>query len=376
MRKNKKTLSDRPVLIDLFAGAGGLSIGLEQAGFKLVAATDWDHWSCETLRANHKGAFVAEGDINEVDLDDFAGKLSADEVDLIVGGPPCQGFSALGKRSKSDPRNQLWRQYMRFVEYFNPKVFLMENVPELLKSEEYAQIKKTAEKLGYQVKEKILFAPDYGVPQKRKRAIILGSRIGEPKFPNPTHALPGQMTLDNYNCAPWKNVRDAISDLPLDPDGNNWHVGRNPTKKSLKRYKSVPPGGNRFNLPQDLMPECWKRKKTGSTDVFGRLEWDKPSLTVRTEFFKPEKGRYLHPEAHRPITIREAARLQTIPDSYILKGSHLEVAKQIGNAVPCELARNIGEELLKLFNADSDSVQDKRVYGSTGFEGLLAYQQP
>jgi len=124
------------------------------------------------------------------------------------------------------------------------------------------------------------------------------------------------------------------------------------------------------------MPECWKRKKTGSTDVFGRLEWDKPSLTVRTEFFKPEKGRYLHPEAHRPITIREAARLQTIPDSYILKGSHLEVAKQIGNAVPCELARNIGEELLKLFNADSDSVQDKRVYGSTGFEGLLAYQQP
>ena len=365
MRKNKKTLSDRPVLIDLFAGAGGLSIGLEQAGFKLVAATDWDHWSCETLRANHKGAFVAEGDINEVDLDDFAGKLSADEVDLIVGGPPCQGFSALGKRSKSDPRNQLWRQYMRFVEYFNPKVFLMENVPELLKSEEYAQIKKTAEKLGYQVKEKILFAPDYGVPQK-----------GEPKFPNPTHALPGQMTLDNYNCAPWKNVRDAISDLPLDPDGNNWHVGRNPTKKSLKRYKSVPPGGNRFNLPQDLMPECWKRKKTGSTDVFGRLEWDKPSLTVRTEFFKPEKGRYLHPEAHRPITIREAARLQTIPDSYILKGSHLEVAKQIGNAVPCELARNIGEELLKLFNADSDSVQDKRVYGSTGFEGLLAYQQP
>lgn len=372
---NKASFSKVPTFIDLFAGAGGLSIGLEQAGFKLVAATDWDHWSCETLRANHKDIVVEEGDINLIDLDEFKKKLSVPNIDMIVGGPPCQGFSALGKRVENDPRNQLWRQYMRFVEFFLPKVFLMENVPELLKSQEFAEIKSTAERLGYLVEAKVLHAVDYGVPQKRRRVIIIGSRIGRPKHPEPSHYALGQLSIEAYRKEPWRTVGDVIRDLPLEPTGENWHVRRNPTEKSLARYKTVPPGGNRFNLPIELMPNCWIKKKTGSTDVFGRLEWDKPSLTIRTEFFKPEKGRYLHPQAHRPITVREAARLQTIPDNYILVGSHINVAKQVGNAVPCELARNIGVEILKLFEVVSDEIEQKRIDRESSFVGDFAYLQ-
>lgn len=372
---NKTNIIKSPTFIDLFAGAGGLSIGLEKAGFKLVAATDWDHWSCKTLRANHKDIIVHEGDISLIDLQEFKEKLPISNVDMIVGGPPCQGFSALGKRFKNDPRNQLWRHYMRFVEYFLPKVFLMENVPELLKSQEFVEIKTMAEHLGYTVEAKVLYAVEYGVPQKRRRAIIIGSRIGTPMHPKPTHYAPGQLSFDAYQKELWRTVGDAIRDLPLEPTGENWHVGRNPTAKSLARYKTIPPGGNRFNLPIDLMPNCWIKKKTGSTDVFGRLEWNKPSLTIRTEFFKPEKGRYLHPEAHRPITIREAARLQTFPDDYVLIGSHINVAKQVGNAVPCELARNIGLAILKLFEAVSNEVKQESINVHPSFSGDFAYLQ-
>jgi len=362
----------KPTFIDLFAGAGGMSIGLEQAGFELVAATDWDHWSCETLRANHPNILVKEGDIADIDLDTFAQEIGVSEVDLIVGGPPCQGFSQLGKRLKDDPRNQLWRQYMKFVAHFKPKVFLMENVPQLLTSDEFLQIKKIAENLGYSTEAKVLYAVDYGVPQKRKRAIIIGSRVGTPFHPPKTHVDPVKVDLLNHVLQKWRTVREAIGDLPKKPNGENWHVGRNPTQLSMERYKTIPAGGNRFDLPTELMPDCWKKKKTGSTDVFGRLEWDKPSLTIRTEFFKPEKGRYLHPKEHRPITIREAARLQTFPDSYLIKGSNVQAAKQVGNAVPPELARNIGVSLLELLNSSVDGLYNKVVDSSTRLQSQLA----
>jgi DNA (cytosine-5)-methyltransferase 1 len=354
----------KPVFIDLFAGAGGLSIGLEKAGFRMIAATDWDHWSCETLRVNHPKAFIYEGDIQEMSPQKFAKELDTKKVDLIVGGPPCQGFSQLGKRLADDPRNKMWKHYMRFVEFFRPTLFIIENVPQLLTSFEYEGIKETAESLGYSVSADVLHAADYGVPQKRKRAIIIGSLIGKPTHPAPTHRAPEKSDLFDMRST-WSTVRDAIADLPQKPDGKNWHVGRNPTPKSLKRYKCIPEGGNRFNLPKRLMPDCWRNKPTGSTDLFGRLSWDKPALTIRTEFFKPEKGRYLHPREHRPITVREAARIQTFPDNYVLKGPHIEVAKQIGNAVPCLLAERIGKHLLTLLQPITNGVKQNRVYRPT-----------
>lgn len=350
MTKRKK--NNKPTVMDLFAGAGGLSIGFEAAGFEIVAATDFDRWSCETLRLNHKKALVVDQDITKLSLKKLKRDINK-EVDVIIGGPPCQGFSPLGKRISTDPRNELLFQYVKVLKEFKPKLFVMENVPELLKSAQYEKFKESVKKLGYEVEAKVLVAADYGVPQKRKRAIVIGSSIGKPGHPEPTHVEPGKVNLFNNQLIPWRTVKDAIGDLPFEPDGKNWHVGRNPTELSIERYKSVPKGGNRFDLPKKLQAPCWIKKKSGSADVFGRLWWDRPSVTIRTEFYKPEKGRYLHPEANRPITIREAARIQTFPDSYLFSGSNVQVAKQIGNAVPCLLAQKIAEKMLGLLSREN-----------------------
>jgi len=152
---------------------------------------------------------------------------------------------------------------------------------------------------------------------------------------------------------PWRTVWDAIGDLPASPTEEDLHWGRNPTALSKKRYRHVPAGGNRFNLPKELTPACWIRKKSGGTDLFGRLWWDRPSVTIRTEFFKPEKGRYLHPKEHRPITHREAARLQGFPDDFWFCGSKIGIARQIGNAVPVALAGAIARAVLVMLDGST-----------------------
>lgn len=336
-------------LLDLFAGAGGLSIGFEKAGFKLIGATDFDKWSCQTLRENHPDIAVMEGDILNLSSDDIKQALGNQEVDVIVGGPPCQGFSQLGKRIADDPRNQMLYEFWRVVTDLRPKVFVMENVPQLLKSDQFAEFQDLVANSEYEIAYKVLLAADYGAPQKRQRAIIIGSRIGKPTHPKPTHRNPAQpLDLFNKHLKPWKTVKDAIGDLPLAPTGEDLHIGRNPTALSIERYKHVPVGGNRFDLPKELLPNCWLNKPKGGTDLFGRLWWDRPSVTIRTEFFKPEKGRYLHPTENRPITLREGARLQGFPDDYKFVGSYTQVAKQIGNAVPTALAQAIATEVLNV----------------------------
>ncbi len=310
-------------LMDLFAGAGGFTLGFVQAGFTPVFAVEFDKDAAATYEANF-GPHCSPEDINDVE--------SFPPADIIIGGPPCQGFSNLGAHIPNDPRNQLWRHFVRAVEQSRPLVFVVENVPPLLNSEEGQELMRETRALGYNVDGRILHATDYGVPQARKRTIIIGSRIGRVVFPKPTHVDPKKRDLTTFHLCDWATVRQAIGDLPLEPTEYSLHFGRNPTPKSLERYKHIPPGGNRWNLPPELMPECWRKKTKGGTDLFGRLRWDEPSVTIRTEFFKPEKGRYLHPEAHRPITHREAARIQGFPDEFVFKGSKIEIAKQIGNA--------------------------------------------
>ena len=320
----------RPTAIDLFAGCGGFSVGLHKAGFQTLLAVEWDEACCNTFAANISPR-ILNCAIQEIE--------SFPPCDLLVGGPPCQGFSNLGERVPSDPRRQLWRHFLRSLADSCPLIFIMENVPPLLKSDEYQEIRREAEDLGYQVEGRVLNAAFFGAPQQRKRAFVIGSRIGDPLFPAPTHRDPSQQpTFETRDLPSWITVRDAIADLPHQPDGENWHIGRNPSEMSLKRYRCIPPGGNRWNLPPELMPECWKRKINGGTDLFGRLWWDKPSVTIRTEFYKPEKGRYLHPEEDRPITHREAARLQGFDDDFRFLGTKIEVGMQIGNAVPPPLA--------------------------------------
>ena len=186
-------------------------------------------------------------------------------------------------------------------------------------------------------------AADYGVPQTRLRGILVAIRNDGSELPWPPPPLFGPESPDEL---PYRTVRDAIADLPagttgLDPyfddaGEQHLHFGRRPTQKSLERYRSIPPGGNRFDLMKnrpDITPACWANKPTGTTDVMGRLWWDRPSATIRTEFFKPEKGRYLHPVEDRVISHREGARLQSFPDWYLFEGTKIEIARQIGNAV-------------------------------------------
>jgi DNA (cytosine-5)-methyltransferase 1 len=244
----------------------------------------------------------------------------------------------------------------------------MENVPQLLGTFEHGEIVGIAESIGFKVWQGKLLAADYGVPQTRKRAFIIGCRFADPAVlfpPRRTHFNPGgngkqtALPLDENEYLPepfeWKTVRDAISDLPP-PEGTeirnvlpplDLHFGRSPTDLSRKRYRAVPNEGmNRFDLQRiapELTPKCWIRKKSGGTDLFGRLWWDRPAFTIRTEFFKPEKGRYLHPAQHRPITHREAARFQSFPDHFRFLGSKIEIAKQIGNAVPPVLASRVAD---------------------------------
>ena len=332
-----------PTLIDLFAGAGGMASGFQRAGFQPAFAVESDEDAAATYRAN-VGEHVLAQPIEDVASSRFP------NADVVIGGPPCQGFSPLGRMSGNGhdkALNALWIEFARVLEHVRPLAFVLENVPQLLRSAEYRRLRRRAEDLDYSVDARVLDAVDFGVPQKRRRAIVVGSRVGTPRFPVP-----------RPECA--RNVRNAIGSLGRPQghggglaagtlaSGSDLHFNRRPRPTSMQRYKLIPPGGNRFDLMRhapELTPRCWREKPTGSTDVFGRLEWDRPSLTIRTEFFKPEKGRYLHPGQDRAISHLEASLLQTFPKQYLWSGSKISVARQIGNAVPVRFAEAIAREV-------------------------------
>ena len=308
-------------VIDLFSGAGGLTLGFRLAGedlFRPVWANDFNEYACATYQMNFGGHAVA-GDILEILVDTG----SIPEADVVVGGPPCQGFSLLNKGRNGDHRRSLWRPFLDVVRLVGARAFVMENVPQLLGSREHEAIVHGAEELGFMTASAKLCAADYGVPQTRHRAFIVGSSVCDPTPffpPKRTHFKADNLFLPKLSeelsdyvpqPRPWRTVRDAIADLPP-PKGTeitssippplDLHFGRNPTAKSVARYRAIPEEGmNRFDLQAralELTPQCWIRKKTGGTDLFGRLWWDRPAFTIRTEFFKPEKGRYLGGAPH------------------------------------------------------------------------------
>lgn len=318
---------------------------LDSKRFEPIFAVEIDRDAAETYAANFGKNHVFAGKIEQVD--EFP------SAQVLIGGPPCQGFSPLNRDGVGLERRTLWREYARALDDAQPHAFVMENVPELLTSPEYLEFSHKAEDRGFRVIAAVLNAADYGVPQRRRRAIVIGSRLGKPHWPKQTHSSPD---APETGTTPWRTFRNAVHGLPLQPNGHNWHNPRNPRPGSLRRYKAVPRnGGNRFEMQAnldraglgDLVPACWRNKPTGTTDVFGRLWWDRPAYTIRTEFYKPEKGRYLHPSAHRPITLREAARCMSFEDDFVfpLNQAMTAVAKQIGNAVPPLLARHIATAL-------------------------------
>jgi DNA (cytosine-5)-methyltransferase 1 len=340
-------------LMDLFAGCGGMTRGFVDTGaFEPVFAVEWDADAADTYARNF-GEHVFVGPIEQVE--------AFPDVDVVIGGPPCQGFSPLNMRGVGLERRGLWREYLRALGESAPRAFIMENVPELIRSAEYLKFTREAEKLGFTVEGRVLNAADYGVPQRRRRAIVIGTRGAIVSWPQQTHGDPSALPL---GCVPWRTFREAVNGLPLKPDGFAWHVGRNPRPESIRRYKAVPRnGGNRFQMQDNLdraglshlVPPCWRNKPTGTTDVFGRLWWDKPAFTIRTEFYKPEKGRYLHPTAHRPITIREAARCMSFPDDFVLPEDQRmsSIARQVGNAVPPLLAHHVGQAIAEALGVTS-----------------------
>lgn len=349
-------------VVDFFSGAGGISCGfrnvVDQNGipqFETIQAIELDRDAAATFSVNHPGAEVLHADIREV-----VGSGAIATCDVVVGGPPCQGFSRLGK---GDPRgiyNDLWRAYVSAVIEASPRYFVMENVPQFASSPERTFFEHEVENgllRDYEIAEiRTLNAADYGVAQNRRRMVILGTRRGEPFFhyPNPTHKTP--LTVSDV----FAGLQSEVGETELPERVFNFnevnrpgpfasdelHITRNYTALSLERFGHISkPGGSRFDLPDRLQPRCWLSHRSGATDVMGRLYEDKPSVTIRTEFFKPEKGRYLHPSENRAITHFEAIRLMGFPDSYLWVGSKTSIAKQIGNAVPPPLAAAVGGSL-------------------------------
>lgn len=346
-----------------------MTAGFVAAGHRPVLSVEFNLHAAATYAANFGEEHTVHGDIKDVSA------AGVPRADLVIGGPPCQGFSNLGARDVNDSRNQLWREYVRVVGLAQPQVFVIENVDRFMKAPEFRLLLDEVdhgELRGYELRYGHLNAADFGVAQRRIRTIVIGSRIGPIELPPPTHARrpePGSGLL------PWQGTRTRIAGLPAHPQstklpdsrteffgrvvpgvfkGLDLHVGRNPTPLSLERYDHVPPGGGRFDVPEHLLPRCWREKPTGTTDVMGRMSWDLPSHTIRTEFFKPEKGAYLHPQwdergrnrVNRPITHLEAARLQGFPEDFLWCGSKAEIARQIGNAVPVGLAEATARHLL------------------------------
>ena len=354
-------------VLDLFAGAGGLTAGLHEASdrFRTVGAVEWDLAAAASYEATYGRDLVYAGDIKT-----WLDEETVPHADVIIGGPPCQGFSSLGKQNVEDDRNFLWKEYARTIHRASPKYFIVENVAEFKKSPQYVQFQAETSKEGmlsqYAFEAQVYNAADFGAAQARRRTVVIGYRrdLGSPGELVPTHSAdPASVLL------PRVTVGDVLGDVPRTPDRDpifdarrtefrnrkfagafslrDLHWSRNYRQLSKNRFAVIPPGGNRRDLEPypELMAPCWTKHKTGSGDVMGRMHWDRPSVTIRTEFFKPEKGRYLHPEEDRAITHYEAALLQGFGNDHRFVGSRTDIARQIGNAVPLPLGAAIGRLL-------------------------------
>ncbi len=316
--------------IDLFSGCGGLTLGLKMAGFRVLAAIEIDSLAVDTYKANHRGVRVIQDDIRRVKAKSLREslKLEPGELDLLAGCPPCQGFSTLrtrnGAAQKRDDRNGLIRDMMRFTRTFLPKAIMMENVPGLAEHWSFGKFCRDLRALGYQVEWDVKDAKHYGVPQRRKRLILVAGRGVHISLAKESQTLRTVRSAFANLRRPGQS-RDALQNLP-----------ENRSAKVLKLIKSIPKnGGSRTDLPRSKQLECHKRID-GFRDIYGRIAWDLPGPTITGGCFNPSKGRFLHPVENRAITLREAAILQSFPRRYRfpVHASKEAVALMIGNALP------------------------------------------
>ena len=340
-----------PCAVDLFAGAGGFSLGAIQSGFEIRAAVEKDGHAVKSYRRNVRNASgrriaVFEGDIRDVGPFDVmvdAG-LTKGQCDLLLGGPPCQGFSShrLGRAGVDDPRNELLLRYFSFVEALRPRTFLLENVPGLLQPKHVEYLNRFVRKANecrYEIiGPVVLNARDFGVPQNRKRVFILGVCMGvagiELRWPPvPTHTKP-DLAREN-GMPPWRTAAEAFIPKELPDDPNAIHM--NHGEALVEAFRSTPANGGSRSHSNRVLP-CHAGHR-GHHDVYGRICVDHPSPTMTTACINPSKGRFVHPYEHHGITARQAARLQTFPDDFFFEGGLMAAGVQIGNAVPVRLAR-------------------------------------
>lgn len=340
--------------IDFFCGGGGMTKGLIDAGINIIAGIDSNPNCKKTYETNNNSVYY-QCDICSLTpeklIEDFPELKNNNDV-ILVGCAPCQPFSLL-RRDTYDENGlliphksvNLLNEFGRFVKAIKPACVLVENVPGLKGkgAEVLESFKKMLEEEGYKVDDKVIFAKDYGIPQNRRRYVLIASRFFSPKVPSPTHGK---------NLLPYNTVRDAISKYPKIKAGEESlkylnHKSSNLSPLLLKRIQATPhDGGSRSDWPEELVLSCHK-SFNGHSDVYGRMKWDEPSPTLTVKCFSLSNGRFGHPEQDRAISLREAAALQTFPDDYEFFGNIQEVGKQIGNAVPVLLAYKLGKYILE-----------------------------
>lgn len=351
-------------VIDLFAGVGGLSYGFaHNSAFKIIMANEIDSDISQAYKLNHPTVEMINDDIRNI-TEEKLSQFTKDRIDIIVGGPPCQSYSTLGKR-QMDARAHLFEEYCRILNIIKPKVFIFENVSGLLSMQNgqlIETIKYKFASLGYNLKIQLLDAANYGVPQHRERVILVGV-LGENTFEYPkiTHG-------DKDGLLPFSTVEDAFSDLPILKSGeeskyyatepqnklqefyrkNSLYIEENEAPKNgdhlIKIMEALPDGGSKEDLPEDIRP------KSGYGNTYAKMWWKKPAPTVTRNFGTPSSSRCIHPRDSRAMTTREGARLQTFPDDYKFYGSRSTKNLEIGNAVPPYLSIALAQEVLKLFN--------------------------
>lgn len=340
-------------VLDLFCGAGGLSYGFESAGFDILVGIDNDAKALKTFELNHKGSKSICGDITQITYDEHIKPLlGGKQIDVIIGGPPCQGMSLSGPRKFDDPRNKLYLSYIRLVKEIQPKVFVIENVPGLVGlfggQIKDSIIKKFTE-MGYHIEYKILCSADYGVPQSRKRVVFVGTKVGSFEYPaiNPnvvtcSMALSDLPALENelgeevseYAMPPqnyYQQLMRKRSDMVLN------HVAASHSDKVKKIISLVPDGGNYKNLPEEY------RESRNFHVAWTRFASNKPAPTIDTGH-----RHHFHYKYNRVPTVRECARLQSFPDDFKFLGNKTQQFRQVGNAVPPLMAQAIAEQVKKM----------------------------
>lgn len=352
----------KPTVIDLFAGVGGLSLGFEKAGFDVVLANEYDESIAEAYKLNHQATHMIVGDITKLPLEETFSPYRG-RIDVVIGGPPCQGFSQKGQRKTiHDERNFLFKYYVMVVDLVRPRYFVMENVPNLLTAEGGYFKKEIVElfnSMGYSLNAGVLNAADYGVPQNRKRAVIIGKRDGSaPQLPKPSDKR--------------TTIWDAIEDLAFLESGEGVesqeyrlppqssyarklrggsmvlhnHVATRHSDIALERLRMIPPNSGKEMLPKEHLT------KSIYSGTWTRMGKDEVSVTITTRFDTPSSGKFTHPYLDRAITVREAARIQSFPDDFVFTGNKGSQMRQVGNAVPPLLAQAIATVIMNDMEGD------------------------